>query len=457
MRAHPHPFLRLLRWFFLLTQGILVGLTAACVVGSFRWCLEAIPRHVWPAARTLMEQYGLPGVLLWVAALIALAYTAGRMVRALPLISGGGIPQVELECEGKLHVPPHIWLRVIPAKFLSCLLDTTGGLSQGREGPSVQLGAGIGALADALWGHTESERRNLLAAGGAAGMAAAFSAPWAATIFAFEELGRPVNRASCLLTFCAAFSSWMIVEKFFGFGRLFPFSDLAVPDMAWWKLILLGLALGLGGSLYNRALVGLKTAEARLPLPRQWRILPPMLLAGLLLFFLPEVLGGGSSLILQMGSEEIALGTLFLLLTVKSAFSLLSFTGDAPGGILMPILCVGALSGLAGAFILEGVYPSPATICWLVWGMAGFFAAVLGTPLVSLVLVMEITGASACLPSAVLVVLSANFVAARLHIPPIYAALRASIVVNSLPGGTSAELPPSSGSRKAKLSEKNNI
>lgn len=169
--------------------------------------------------------------------------------------------------------------------------------------------------------------------------------------------------------------------------------------MAWWKLILLGLALGLGGSLYNRALVGLKTAESRLPLPRQVRILPPMLLAGLL-FFLPARSAWGRKFPNPAnGQRRIALGTLFLLLTVKSAFSLLSFTGDAPGGILMPILCVGALSGLAGAFILEGVYPSPATICWLVWGMAGFFAAVLGTPLVSLVLVMEITGASACLPS----------------------------------------------------------
>lgn len=184
---HIHPVLHLLRWPFILAQGGIVGLSAACLVGAFRWGLDAVPRHVWPAARELPARYGLFGILLWGAVLVALAYGAGRMVRAVPLISGGGIPQVELECQGRLHVPLNIWLRVIAAKFLACLMDTAGGLSQGREGPSVQLGAGIGAIVDALCGHTESGRRNLLAAGGAAGMAAAFSAPWAGFIFAFEE------------------------------------------------------------------------------------------------------------------------------------------------------------------------------------------------------------------------------------------------------------------------------
>lgn len=437
MRArHIHPFLHLLHWPFVAAQGVVVGLSVACLVGCFRWGLDAIPHYVWPAARGLVERHGVFGALLWGVALIALAYGAGRLVRAVPLISGGGIPQVELECEGRLHVPLNIWLRVIAAKFVGCLMDTAGGLSQGREGPSVQLGAGVGAIVDALCGHTESGRRNLLAAGGAAGMAAAFSAPWAGFIFAFEEIKRPVNRTSFLLTFSAALTSWWGVGAIFGFGQLFPLNNVPAPELAaWWKLLLLGLLLGLGGSLYNRALVGLKTAESRLPIPRQWRIAPSMLLAGIFLIALPEVLGGGGTLIVQMGVSETTFGLIFLLLAAKVFFSLMSFTGDAPGGILMPILCVGALLGLAGGCALDGASPSPDTAYWLICGMAGFFAAVLGTPLLGLVLVMEISGASACLPAAVLVILVANLVASRLHITPIYEALRSSIVVNAIPGG----------------------
>lgn len=433
---HIHPVLHLLRWPFILAQGGIVGLSAACLVGAFRWGLDAVPRHVWPAARELPARYGLFGILLWGAVLVALAYGAGRMVRAVPLISGGGIPQVELECQGRLHVPLNIWLRVIAAKFLACLMDTAGGLSQGREGPSVQLGAGIGAIVDALCGHTESGRRNLLAAGGAAGMAAAFSAPWAGFIFAFEELKRPVSRTSCLLTLSAAFTAWWGVGAIFGFGQLFPFDDISAPEpAAWWKLLLVGLALGLGGSLYNRALIRLKTAESRLPIPRQWRILPSMLLAGVFLFTLPEILGGGGTLIVQTGGGGTTFAMLLLFLAGKVFFSLLSFTGDAPGGILMPILCVGALLGLAAGCALDGVSPSPENACWLICGMAGFFAAVLGTPLLGLVLVMEISGAASCLPAVALVILTADLTASRLHITPIYAALRSSIVVNAIPGG----------------------
>ncbi len=433
---HIHPVIHLLHWPFIFAQGSIIGLSVACLVGAFRWGLDAIPRHVWPAARELSAQYGLFGILLWAAVLVALAYGAGRLVRAVPLISGGGIPQVELECQGRLHVPLSIWLRVIAAKFLACLMDTAGGLSQGREGPSVQLGAGVGAIVDALCGHTESGRRNLLAAGGAAGMAAAFSAPWAGFIFAFEEIKRPVNRTSCLLTLSAALSAWWGVGAIFGFGKLFPFDDIPGPEpAAWWKLLPLGLVLGLGGSLYNRALLGVKTAESRLPIPRKWRILPPMLSAGVFLFALPEVLGGGGALIVQIGGDGTAFAPLLLFLAAKVFFSLLSFTGDAPGGILMPILCVGALLGLAAGCALDGVSPSPENACWLICGMAGFFAAVLGTPLLGLVLVMEISGAAACLPAAALVILVANFVASRLHITPIYEALRSSIVVSAMPGG----------------------
>lgn len=439
---HIHPLIHLLHWPFVIAQGVIIGFFTACLVGAFRWGLDAIPRHVWPAARNLSTQYGIFGILLWGAVLAALAYTVGRLVRAVPLISGGGIPQVELECAGRLHVPLNIWLRVIAAKFTGCLMDTAGGLSQGREGPSVQLGAGIGAIVDALCGHTEGGRHNLLAAGGAAGMAAAFSAPWAGFIFAFEEIRRPVNRASVLLTLSATLTSWWGVGAIFGFGQLFPFNNVTAPEpAAWWQILLLGLALGLGGSLYNRALVGVKTAESRLPIPRQWRILPSMLLAGVFLLVLPEVLGGGGSLIVQLGTSETALAPLFLLLAAKVFFSLLSFTGDAPGGILMPILCVGGLLGLAGGCILDGCSPSPQTACWLICGMAGFFAAVLGTPLLGLVLIMEISGAAACLPAVALVILVADFVASRLHITPIYEALRSSIVVNAMPGGKRRAVP----------------
>ena len=114
-----------------------------------------------------------------------MAVLVGRLVKWEPMISGSGIPQVEGEVLGKLS---QNWKRVLPAKFAGGFLCLLGGLSLGREGPSIQLGAMGGQGVSRLLDRGKTEERYLMTCGASAGLAAAFHAPLAGVMFALEEI-----------------------------------------------------------------------------------------------------------------------------------------------------------------------------------------------------------------------------------------------------------------------------
>ena len=101
-----------------------------------------------------------------------------------PFISGSGIPQVEGEMAGKLN---QVWWRVLPANFWR-FLSLFAGLSLGREGPSIQIGAMSGKAVSSLLGRGKTEEKYLITCGASAGLAAAFHAPLAGVMFSLEEI-----------------------------------------------------------------------------------------------------------------------------------------------------------------------------------------------------------------------------------------------------------------------------
>ena len=144
----------------------------------------------------------------------------------------------------------------------------------------------------------------------------------------------------------------------------------------------MGVAMGAAGVLYNKALLGTKNAEAlHTPLSQNWRILPPMLAAFVLAFACPSVLGGGEDLagsLIRFASDPASvLPVLLLLAALKIIFSLFSYTGNVPGGILMPMLCIGALLGaLCGQLLAaSGLIPPESWNTFLIYGMVGFFVS----------------------------------------------------------------------------------
>ena len=135
-----------------------------------------------------LQGRGIAGLALVVLGCAAAAMAAAWLVRRFsPHASGSGIPHVEAVLEGEL---PPADFRMIPVKFVGGVLAIGSGLALGREGPSVQMGAGIAHLVGLLFRRSWPDSRVLLAAGAGAGLATAFNAPIAGAIFVLEELVR---------------------------------------------------------------------------------------------------------------------------------------------------------------------------------------------------------------------------------------------------------------------------
>lgn len=417
-------------------EGIVIGLGCACVICSFRLARD----HAAPVLSSWLAGWKDNWWIapLWLLVLVAAARFLGWLVKKTPLISGSGIPQTELIVRGRLHVSRRDWLRVLPAKFVGCLVSTVGGLSLGREGPCIQMGAATAALLAGLWERISFAGHIHIAAGAAAGMTAAFGSPIAGVLFVFEEMKSRFTWGGLIAVGFAAATAALATRYLFGFGLIFPFRDIhALPFSLIWTAPLMGVVMGAAGVLYNKALLGTKNAEAlHTPLSQNWRILPPMLAAFVLAFACPAVLGGGEdlagSLIRFAADPASVLPVLLILAALKIAFSLFSYTGNVPGGILMPMLCIGALLGaLCGQLLAaSGLIPPESWNTFLIYGMVGFFVSMVRVPLTGTALVMEMSGALSCLPGALIVAFIASWTANALRCPPVYDSLRAAIVVS---------------------------
>ena len=278
------------------------------------------------------------------------------------------------------------------------------------------------------------DRNPYVVAGAVAGLAAAFGAPAAGVLFAFEEM-KSRRDTSLIVAACAsAIGAHLMIRIVFGMGRILPFAGFEAPPLSsFWIVALEGAVFGVLGVGYNKTLLWLHDREAGQTLiPDRWRALPPLLLAGCLALFAPLLIGGGESLIIFVGEHDVALKTLILLLAFKYLFAQYSTVASIPGGLLMPILCLGALWGRlwaelpVSALAAHGL-ASGSVQPYVLFGMVSYFAATVRAPLTGIVLVTEMSGTYTCLPGSLLAGLIACKVANLLHCPPVYDSLKERI------------------------------
>ncbi len=412
----------------LLFQALVVGGGSGAVIGCFRaWYTYTNAKVVGLLQGS--DLYSLPGVLAVFGALLALALVVGQMVRKIPLISGSGIPQVELALSGRLPMP---WLRILIGKFIGTWLSLTGGLSVGREGPCIQMGAAVGCGFGHLWRSTPHNAPRYLIAGSVAGLTAAFGAPVAGMLFAFEEIKSIVSAPLLLFTSAAAAAAWFVVDQLFGFGLVFPFAAL-VP-LRWgqiWLAVPLGITLGCFGALYNALLMSAtRRYDRQTLLPAPLKQLLPFFLSGVLLYCYPHVLVGVGISTTALESNALPLAALALLLLIKIAFSIVSFASGVPGGLLMPMLGIGSLIGAClGSLAVSLELLDAAQLAGvLVLCMGGLFASTVRAPLTGAALVVEMSGALHSVPELLIVVVLATLTANRMGSFPIYDSLKRRIM-----------------------------
>ncbi|NTU82183.1 MAG: H(+)/Cl(-) exchange transporter ClcA [Chloroflexales bacterium] len=408
----------------LFPRAALVGLLAGAVAIVFRALLAAgdTLRNGLIAWAHQAPALGWLAPLLFGAVGATLAVALVR--RYAPEASGSGIPHTE----AVLHRLRELrWRRVLPVKLVGGTVAIGAGLALGREGPTVQMGAAVGAAVAERLSSPTRERLTLIAAGAGAGLAAAFNAPLAGLVFVLEEVQGDFRPAVFGAAFIAAAVADILARLVGGQLPVFTIPSYPVPPLtALPVFVLLGMVSGLVGVLFNRGLLGTLTRFGRLS-GRLVLVAAGLVgaTAGLVGWFVPTLVGGGHDLTETVLVGGVALAAIPLLFALRFGLTLVSYGTGAPGGIFAPLLALGALLGLAIGDLAHLVAPAavPQPAVFAVVGMAAYFTAIVRAPLTGIVLIVEMTGNYNQMLPLLVACFGAYAVAELLGDLPIYEAL----------------------------------
>lgn len=362
------------------------------------------------------------------------AYFVGFLVSKNRMIAGSGIPQLKGILSGYFSDRRN-WLQTLGCKFLGGAIAIAGGLSLGREGPSIQLGACMAEGIGKEVAKSRLERKILMASGASAGLAAAFNAPMAGVVFAFEEIFKYFSPVIMLSTMSAAIAADFISKSVFGLKPVFHFDVVrAIPLSHYGTLVILGAVMGVMGAFYNFMLLESQKIYGKVKfLDARTKIIIPFVIAGILGITFPIVLGGGHRIIEELNPER-GIWFFVAVFIVKFLFSMVSFGSGAPGGIFFPLLVLGAAVGavFAGVSIQFFGVESELFYNFVILAMAGYFTAIVRAPITGIVLIMEMTGSFTHMLSLTVVSVSSYVAADLLKSPPVYDALLDRLIVKEL-------------------------
>ena len=232
-------------------NGILVGVASAAVTVFYRFMLKHAENILFNVIG--FTKGNIAYMILWGVCLMILAFFVSKLVAWEGMCSGSGIPQVQGELKGYFDVN---WWKLLVSKIVGGTLCIIGGLSLGREGPSVQLGAMAGKGLAKLTKQNQTKERYMITCGAGAGLAAAFNAPIAGVVFALEEIQKNFNTSMLVCILAGCVTSDFLSKNAFGLSPVFRFH---VPDVIplryYGYLVILGVILGLLGVLYSTLLL----------------------------------------------------------------------------------------------------------------------------------------------------------------------------------------------------------
>lgn len=414
------------RWVYLCATAVVAGVAIGFIGGAFRWCLQAADRLRVDFVDWAHDLAG-PGWLAPMAAAALGATLAALIVRWVPLAAGSGIQHVEAVYRGDARAP---LLILLPAKFVGGVLSIGSGLVLGREGPTVHMGAAIGAEAARRARLPDPDIRMMQTAVGGAGLAVAFNAPIGGTLFALEEVTKSFRLPTVLTTLFAAAAAVGCMRLILGNEPDFFVTSVDTPALAWLPLfVVFGLLTGCLGAAYNRLVLWFLDhvgGMRRVPAIAKAAMIGAII--GLAMFVYPEAVGGGDTLTqLILGGHEIVLPVVVGYLLVRFVAGPLSYSAAVPGGLFAPLLAVGALWGLLFVGVSDPLLPGDVaalSIPMALVGMAAFFGATVRAPVTGIVVVIEMTATTAVAIPMLAATAAAVLAAELIGSPPIYDSLR---------------------------------
>ncbi|AOI63182.1 chloride channel protein [Burkholderia territorii] len=307
-------------------------------------------------------------------------------------IRGHGIPEaIEAILFGKSRMSP----KVAILKPLSSGVVIGSGGPFGAEGPIIMTGGALGSLIAQCVHVSAAERKTLLVAGAAAGMTAVFGTPVAAVLLAVELLLFEWRPRSFLPVALACAVAGFARAVFFGVGPLFPLTTASPTPVALLSCIVAGLLSGVLACGLSAALYRVEDTFAKLPVHWMWWPALGAIAIGIGGWLEPRALGVGYDVIGDLLHQHIALKIALALLVVKAVMWVIALGSGTSGGVLAPLLMLGAGLGTVLSPVLPGGNPT----LWPLVCMAATLGATLGAPLTAIVFAFGLThDANALLP-----------------------------------------------------------
>lgn len=379
---------------FLLGAALCIGVLCGFAAVGFHHLIAWFGTWFWGGRFT--EAGGVAGAPWWMLLLIPAlgGLLVGPVIRFVaPEAKGHGVPEVMLAMARSNGVMRG---RVVIGKALTSALTIASGGSAGREGPIIQIGGAIGSKVGQLLRASAQHLRTFAGCGAAAGLAATFNAPIAATLFVVEVLIGEYTVMQFTPIVIASVMATVISRHFRGSEPVFnvPEYDL-VSGWEFGPYLMLGLLCGVVALGFMKALFHVEDAFER------WRGFPRMLkpavgglLLGVVAMALPQVMADGYGSVDAVLHNQLAGWLVALLLVAKVAGTSLTLGSGGSGGVFMPSLFLGAMTGaLVGqvSSALLGVEAGSPGGYALV-GMGGVVAGAMHAPITAMVMMFELTG-----------------------------------------------------------------
>ncbi len=395
-----------------LVIGALVGIT----VVAFIVLTEHVGARIYPAGGAAWRRLLAP-----VVGSLAMGYL---LFKYFPDARGSGVPQTKAALYAR---GGRISLGTVFGKFFCTSATLASGIPLGREGPSVQVGAGLASVLGRALGLSPVKVKALLPVGAAAAVAAAFNTPLAAVLFALEEVVGDLHAPVLGSVVLASATSWAMLRLLLGNDPLFkvPQYQLVSP----WEFgvyAVLGVLGGLVSVAFTKLLVGMRERFLRLPRKTVWfQPLAGGLLVGIMGWFVPQILGVGYTHVGAALNGGMALKLMVLLLVLKFFAVTTSYASGNAGGIFGPALFLGAmLGGIVGT---AAHYLAPAHVAapgvYALVGMGTAFAGIVRAPMTSVVMIFETTRDYAIIVPLMISNLVSFFISSKLQRQPIYEVL----------------------------------
>ncbi len=371
------------RVYFALT--LLTGVLAGALAVFFHNLVQVITDFIGSNKIFTWKTFAIAAPMIFISGYIT--------TRFYPSTSGSGIPGVRLALavyHGKISYRSTI------AKFITSTLSLAGGMSLGREGPTVAMGAGIGGFFGELLHMPKRKIKSLVAIGAAGGLAATFNTPMAAVVFTLEEVVGDLNAKMLGSIVIAAVIAAVTASMIHGNNPTFtvPAYELKDPHELIGYLVV-GIAAAIAGTLWVSGVLKLRNLNKKIFKSHKLTlIMVSFCLIAVMSLFNDKILGSGHQTINEaLLSHILNWKVLLSLLLFKMVASALCFSSGVSGGIFMPTLFIGSMLGAFIGSLSWLIAPdySASIGAYAIVGMGAFFVSVLRAPFTAILMAFELT------------------------------------------------------------------